>query len=68
MASLASAVTTAATPAPILPTETQDEPEVSGWGKKIKAPSMVIDEDVNGFRAQHKVGDGKRKKKASTRD
>ncbi|KAL5529000.1 hypothetical protein ACEPAG_4974 [Sanghuangporus baumii] len=37
-----------------------------GWGKKIKPPSMVLDEDVNGFKANRKknnAGAGKRKNK-----
>ncbi|KAF8610467.1 hypothetical protein BDV93DRAFT_550281 [Ceratobasidium sp. AG-I] len=44
--------------------ETSDN-KAGGWGKKIKAPSMVLDEDVNGFRAaggKKKGGAGSRKK------
>lgn len=35
-----------------------------GWGKKVKPPSMVLDEDVNGFRTttQKKRNTGKGKK------
>ncbi|CCA71067.1 hypothetical protein PIIN_05002 [Serendipita indica DSM 11827] len=66
VASLAAAAASVnPTPIPtvnVAPTEPAPEQESTGWGKRVKAPSMVIDDDVNGFRAT-KPGEGKRKKK-----
>ncbi|CAE7175047.1 unnamed protein product [Rhizoctonia solani] len=52
---------------PAAKTETEpdsNQANKAGWAKKIKAPSMVLDEDVNGFRAVggKKKGTGSRKK------
>lgn len=38
-----------------------------GWGKKIKPPSMVLDEDVNGFRSKNKKNSGKKNKSRKVR-
>jgi splicing factor 45 len=53
-----------ATSKPETQPEANDANKASGWAKKIKAPSMVLDEDVNGFRAVggKKKGSGSRKK------
>ncbi|KIO20159.1 hypothetical protein M407DRAFT_30193 [Tulasnella calospora MUT 4182] len=43
-------------------TDSKDETS-KGWGKKIKPPAMVLDDNVNGFRgAKGRVGGGKKSK------
>ncbi|KAL6307983.1 hypothetical protein BKA93DRAFT_822951 [Sparassis latifolia] len=52
---------------PAKPAETQSQPQGQGWGRKVKPPSMVLDEDVNGFKTQKggkKKGKGKKHKNA----
>ncbi|KAG8850277.1 hypothetical protein FRB91_009168 [Serendipita sp. 411] len=59
---MAAAATVAGPSVPTATDQSIQEGESAGWGKKIKAPSMVLDDDVNGFRAA-RPGEGKRKKK-----
>ncbi|KAI0345187.1 hypothetical protein BDW22DRAFT_1390597 [Trametopsis cervina] len=72
VASISSTAVVFAPPSLVTDVLKAPEPEASltqGWGKKVKPPSMVLDEDINGFkntnqsRGGKKSGGGKKNKK-----
>jgi splicing factor 45 len=40
------------------PKPAQEEAQKTGWGKKIKPPSMVLDGNVNGYKSSKRRGGG----------
>ncbi|RDB21322.1 hypothetical protein Hypma_011552 [Hypsizygus marmoreus] len=57
---LSSTAVVFALPALVEPSKPPQEPQqAQGWGKKVKPPSMVLDEDINGFKASHHKKKGK---------
>ncbi|KAF8520162.1 hypothetical protein BU17DRAFT_46908 [Hysterangium stoloniferum] len=51
---ISSTATISAPPSIIQSQPSQGPGQKSGWGKNIKPPSMVLEEDVNGFRSRNK--------------
>ncbi|KII88981.1 hypothetical protein PLICRDRAFT_698121 [Plicaturopsis crispa FD-325 SS-3] len=63
----ASVSATAVVFAPPEPAQPKEEPKEKGWGKKVKPPSMILDEDVNGFNSARNAGKGKKSGKGKNK-